>query len=101
MPSKPIKAIKAIKAMFPSPSSWRIVRGDTVQVRAAVVVRGSIPTPQSDRPLMPCTICCSTAGVQVMTGKDKGKQGEVLRVVRDQRVPRVFVSGVNMVSALQ
>lgn len=34
-----------------------------------------------------------------MAGKDKGKQGEVLRVVRDQRFPRVFVAGVNMVSS--
>lgn len=34
---------------------------------------------------------------QIMTGKDKGKQGEVIRVVRDQRFPRVFVSGINMV----
>jgi hypothetical protein len=34
-----------------------------------------------------------------MTGKDRGKQGEVMRVVRDQRFPRVFVQGVNMVSA--
>lgn len=62
MPSKPIKAIKA---MFPNPSSWRIVRGDKVQV---------------------------------MTGKDRGKQGEVMRVVRDQRFPRVFVQGVNMIT---
>jgi ribosomal protein L24 len=37
--------------------------------------------------------------LQVMVGKDKGKQGEVLRVVRDQRFPRVFVQGINMVSA--
>lgn len=36
--------------------------------------------------------------VQVMTGKDKGKQGEVLTVIHDQRFPRVIVSGVNMVS---
>lgn len=62
MPSKPLKAIKP---MFPSSSSWKIVRGDKVQV---------------------------------MAGKDKGKQGEVLKVIRDQRFPRVFVSGVNMVS---
>jgi hypothetical protein len=51
--------------MFRSASSWKIVRGDKVQV---------------------------------MAGKDKGKQGEVLKVIRDQRFPRVFVSGVNMVS---
>jgi hypothetical protein len=62
MPSKPLKAIKP---MFASASSWKIVRGDKVQV---------------------------------MAGKDKGKQGEVLKVIRDQRFPRVFVSGVNMVS---
>ena len=36
--------------------------------------------------------------VQVMVGKDSGKQGEVLSVVRDRRFPRVFVSGVNMVT---
>eukprot|EP00775_Hariotina_reticulata_P007187 gene7187-7401_t len=51
--------------MFSSPSSWRIVRGDQVQV---------------------------------MVGKDKGKTGEVLRVVRDKRFPRVFVSGLNMMT---
>lgn len=61
MPSKPLKAIKP---MFSNPSSWKIVRGDKVQV---------------------------------MAGRDKGKQGEVLKVIRDQRFPRVFVSGVNMV----
>lgn len=33
----------------------------------------------------------------MITGKDKGKQGQVLQVVRDQRVPRVFVSGINLV----
>ncbi|MBE7636761.1 50S ribosomal protein L24 [Sneathiella sp. P13V-1] len=33
--------------------------------------------------------------VVVLTGKDKGKSGEVLRVVRDER--RALVSGVNMV----
>ena len=33
--------------------------------------------------------------VVVLTGKDKGKTGEVLRVVRDER--RVVVSGVNVV----
>lgn len=98
MPSKPTKAIKA---MFPSPSSWRIVRGDTVQVRGQQSPSGSVTTRQWTAPPSPCTICCFTAGMQVMTGKDKGKQGEVLRVVRDQRVPRVFVAGVNMVSALQ
>jgi ribosomal protein L24 len=32
-----------------------------------------------------------------MVGKDKDKQGTVLRVVRDQRFPRVFVQGLNMV----
>lgn len=99
MPSKPTKAIKA---MFRSPSSWRIVRGDTVQVRGQQSSFGSVTTRQWTVPPSPCTICCwFTAGVQVMAGKDKGKQGEVLRVVRDQRVPRVFVAGVNMVSTLQ
>jgi ribosomal protein L24 len=35
-----------------------------------------------------------------MVGKDKGKTGEVLRVIRDERFPRVFVSGLNMVRLL-
>lgn len=62
MPSKPLKAIQP---MFQSASSWKIVRGDKVQV---------------------------------MAGRDKGKQGEVLKVIRDERFPRLFVSGVNIVS---
>ncbi|WIA22706.1 hypothetical protein OEZ86_009669 [Tetradesmus obliquus] len=62
MPSKPLKAIQP---MFQSASSWKIVRGDKVQV---------------------------------MAGRDKGKQGEVLKVIRDERFPRLFVSGVNMVT---
>ncbi len=33
--------------------------------------------------------------VVVLTGKDKGKSGEVLRVIREER--RALVSGVNMV----
>ena len=33
--------------------------------------------------------------VQVLTGRDKGKQGEVLRMVREEN--RALVSGVNMV----
>lgn len=33
--------------------------------------------------------------VIVMTGRDKGKKGEILRVIRDRR--RVIVQGVNMV----
>lgn len=33
--------------------------------------------------------------VVVLTGKDKGKSGEVVRVIRDER--RVVVSGVNVV----
>lgn len=33
--------------------------------------------------------------VQVLTGREKGKQGEVLRVLRDEN--RALVSGVNMV----
>lgn len=35
--------------------------------------------------------------LQVMTGKDKGQQGEVMRVIRDQRFPRVYVQGLNKV----
>lgn len=37
--------------------------------------------------------------VQVMAGKDKGKRGKVLRVVRD--ADRVVVEGVNMVKRHQ
>ncbi|USG60256.1 50S ribosomal protein L24 [Sneathiella marina] len=33
--------------------------------------------------------------VVVLAGKDKGKQGEIVRIVREDR--RAFVSGVNMV----
>jgi hypothetical protein len=39
VPSKPLKAIKA---MFPSPSSWRIVRGDVVQVSSTNRVQADI-----------------------------------------------------------
>jgi hypothetical protein len=35
--------------------------------------------------------------LQVITGKHKGQQGEVLRVIRDKRWPRIFVSKINMV----
>lgn len=35
--------------------------------------------------------------VQIMTGKDKGTTGRVLRVIRDERFPRVIVEGRNMV----
>ncbi|KAI8464367.1 MAG: translation protein SH3-like domain-containing protein [Monoraphidium minutum] len=35
--------------------------------------------------------------VQIMTGKDRGLTGRVLRVIRDTRFPRVIVEGRNMV----
>lgn len=38
--------------------------------------------------------------VVVLSGKDKGKRGEVLKVIRDdnQKVEKVIVSGVNLVA---
>ena len=45
---------------------------------------------------VPCN-AMGHAATQVMSGKDKGKQGEVMRVIRNQRFPRVFVAGANMV----
>jgi len=36
--------------------------------------------------------------VEVITGKDKGKRGEVIRIVRDK--DRVIVSGVNIVKKM-
>lgn len=35
--------------------------------------------------------------VQIMSGKDAGLSGRVLRVIRDERFPRVIVEGRNMV----
>ncbi|WP_417517650.1 50S ribosomal protein L24 [Minwuia sp.] len=37
--------------------------------------------------------------VVVLTGRDKGRKGEVLRVLRDER--RVVVSGINMIKRHQ
>jgi hypothetical protein len=36
--------------------------------------------------------------VQILAGKDKGKQGKVLKVIKDERFPRVVVESLNIVS---
>ena len=36
--------------------------------------------------------------VMIMAGKDRGQVGTVLRVVRDDKFPRVVVEGLNLVS---
>lgn len=36
--------------------------------------------------------------VEIIAGKDKGKQGKVLKVIRDVRFPRVLVENLNIVS---
>jgi hypothetical protein len=36
--------------------------------------------------------------VQILAGKDKGKQGKVLKVIKDERFPRVVVENLNIVS---
>lgn len=36
--------------------------------------------------------------VQIMAGKDKGQVGTVLKVIRDEKYPRVMVEGLNLVS---
>ena len=38
--------------------------------------------------------------VEIIAGKDKGKQGRVLRVLRDERFPRVVVENRNLVSSV-
>lgn len=38
--------------------------------------------------------------VKLLCGKDKGQVGTVLRVFRDDRIPRVLVGGLNLVSLL-
>ena len=35
--------------------------------------------------------------VQIMAGKEKGKQGKVLKVIKDERFPRVVVENLNLV----
>lgn len=39
--------------------------------------------------------------VQITAGKDKGQQGVISKVIRDDRVPRVIVEGRNLVSCLR
>lgn len=36
--------------------------------------------------------------VKMLCGKDKDEVGTVLRVIRDEKIPRVVVSGLNLVS---
>ncbi len=36
--------------------------------------------------------------VAIMAGKDKGQVGTVTKVIRDHKVPRVIVEGLNLVS---
>ena len=38
--------------------------------------------------------------VKLLCGKDKGQVGTVLRVFRDDRIPRVLVGGLNLVRLL-
>ena len=38
--------------------------------------------------------------VKLLCGKDKGQVGTVLKVFRDERIPRVLVGGLNLVSSL-
>ena len=38
--------------------------------------------------------------VKVLSGKDKGQVGTVQKVIRDERIPRVIVEGLNLVQAL-
>lgn len=39
--------------------------------------------------------------VKVLAGKDKGQVGTVTKIIRDVRVPRVIVEGINLVSCIQ
>lgn len=36
--------------------------------------------------------------VMIMAGKDRGQVGTVLKVIRDDKYPRVVVEGLNLVS---
>ena len=38
--------------------------------------------------------------VKLLCGKDKGQVGTVLKVLRDERIPRVLVGGLNLVNSL-
>lgn len=35
--------------------------------------------------------------VKILSGKDKNQVGTVLKVIRDERIPRVLVEGLNLV----
>ena len=39
--------------------------------------------------------------VMIMAGKDRGQIGTVLKVIRDNKYPRVVVEGLNLVSLMQ
>lgn len=89
----------------PSIPKWRIVRGDLVRRRAALFAailsqHGSaagrwIAPGAAALPAALAHAGAALVQVEVVSGRDRGKQGVVQRVLRKQN--RILVEGVNMV----
>jgi len=84
-------------------AKWKVVRGDTVRAlgergslfRSAGATRMLMQACRPSRRARPGAGDAGRGQVQIMTGKDKGKQGEVIEVQRKHN--RVVVAGLNLV----